>query len=159
MLPRLSGIDVCRAIRANPDGPIIMVTAKSTELDTVVGLEVGADDYVAKPYRVHELVSRMRAVLRRTPGLHAAANLGPIPSVVHPAGVAGFGALADKSAGGAPLSTRDPAIRAGTVDRDAGRTSSSRALDALTRFSKSERSCSTSGVTNASCRRGRSSSR
>jgi two-component system response regulator RegX3 len=45
--------------------PIIMVTAKSTEIDTVVGLEVGADDYVAKPYRLHELVSRMRAVLRR----------------------------------------------------------------------------------------------
>jgi len=67
MLPRLSGIDVCRSIRANSNVPIIMVTAKSTELDTVVGLEVGADDYVAKPYRVHELVSRMRAVLRRAP--------------------------------------------------------------------------------------------
>ncbi len=65
MLPRLSGIDVCRAIRARSDVPIIMVTAKSTELDTVVGLEVGADDYVAKPYRLRELVSRMRAVLRR----------------------------------------------------------------------------------------------
>ena len=50
MLPRLSGIDVCRSIRANSTVPIIMVTAKSTELDTVVGLEVGADDYVAKPY-------------------------------------------------------------------------------------------------------------
>jgi two-component system response regulator RegX3 len=67
MLPRLSGIDVCRAIRARSDVPIIMVTAKSTELDTVVGLEVGADDYVAKPYRLRELVSRMRAVLRRGP--------------------------------------------------------------------------------------------
>jgi len=65
MLPRLSGIDVCRAIRTRSDVPIIMVTAKSTELDTVVGLEVGADDYVAKPYRLRELVSRMRAVLRR----------------------------------------------------------------------------------------------
>jgi two-component system response regulator RegX3 len=73
MLPRMSGIDVCRTIRARSDVPIIMVTAKSTELDTVVGLEVGADDYVAKPYRLRELVSRMRAVLRRgaakpTPG-------------------------------------------------------------------------------------------
>src|SRR6202167_6314261 len=68
MLPRMSGIDVCRAIRARSDVPIIMVTAKSTELDTVVGLEVGADDYVAKPYRLRELVSRMRAVLRRVPG-------------------------------------------------------------------------------------------
>ncbi len=76
MLPRLSGIDVCRSIRANSTVPIIMVTAKSTELDTVVGLEVGADDYVAKPYRVHELVSRMRAVLRRAPGPRAGTNLG-----------------------------------------------------------------------------------
>ena len=67
MLPRMSGLDVCRAIRARSSIPIIMVTAKSTEIDTVVGLEVGADDYVAKPYRLRELVSRMRAVLRRTP--------------------------------------------------------------------------------------------
>ncbi|MHB8245489.1 MAG: response regulator [Acidimicrobiales bacterium] len=65
MLPRMSGIDVCRAIRARSSVPIIMVTAKATELDTVVGLEVGADDYVSKPYRFRELVSRMRAVLRR----------------------------------------------------------------------------------------------
>ncbi len=67
MLPRLSGIDVCRSIRARSAVPIIMVTAKGTEIDTVVGLEVGADDYVAKPYRLRELVARMRAVLRRTP--------------------------------------------------------------------------------------------
>ncbi len=67
MLPRVSGLDVCRSIRARSSVPIIMVTAKSTEIDTVVGLEVGADDYVAKPYRLRELVSRMRAVLRRTP--------------------------------------------------------------------------------------------
>jgi two-component system, OmpR family, response regulator RegX3 len=67
MLPRLSGIDVCRSIRAHSSVPIIMVTAKGTEIDTVVGLEVGADDYVAKPYRLRELVARMRAVLRRTP--------------------------------------------------------------------------------------------
>ena len=68
MLPRLSGIDVCRSIRAHSSVPIIMVTAKSTEIDTVVGLEVGADDYVTKPYRLRELVARMRAVLRRIPG-------------------------------------------------------------------------------------------
>jgi two-component system response regulator RegX3 len=68
MLPRLSGIDVCRSIRARSSVPIIMVTAKGTEIDTVVGLEVGADDYVSKPYRLRELVARMRAVLRRTPG-------------------------------------------------------------------------------------------
>ncbi len=67
MLPKISGLDVCRTIRARSAVPIIMVTAKSTEIDTVVGLEVGADNYVAKPYRLHELVSRMRAVLRRAP--------------------------------------------------------------------------------------------
>jgi len=65
MLPKLSGIDVCRAIRVRSTVPIIMVTAKGTEIDTVVGLEVGADDYVTKPYRLRELVARMRAVLRR----------------------------------------------------------------------------------------------
>lgn len=66
MLPRLSGIDVCREIRRRSAVPIIMVTAKSSELDTVVGLEVGADDYVSKPYRLRELVARIRAALRRS---------------------------------------------------------------------------------------------
>jgi len=65
MLPKVSGIDVCRSIRARSTVPIIMVTARGTEIDTVVGLEVGADDYVTKPYRLRELVARMRAVLRR----------------------------------------------------------------------------------------------
>jgi two-component system response regulator RegX3 len=67
MLPKLSGIDVCRELRTRSRVPIIMVTAKGTEIDTVVGLEVGADDYVSKPYRLRELVARMRAVLRRVP--------------------------------------------------------------------------------------------
>jgi two-component system response regulator RegX3 len=67
MLPRISGIDVCRQIRKRSQVPIIMVTAKGSEIDTVVGLEVGADDYVTKPYRLRELVARMRAVLRRSP--------------------------------------------------------------------------------------------
>ena len=67
MLPRVSGIDVCREIRQKSKVPIIMVTAKGSELDTVVGLEVGADDYVSKPYRIRELVARMRAVPRRQP--------------------------------------------------------------------------------------------
>lgn len=65
MLPKVSGIDVCREIRGKSSVPIIMVTAKGSEIDTVVGLEVGADDYVTKPYRMRELVARMRAVLRR----------------------------------------------------------------------------------------------
>jgi two-component system, OmpR family, response regulator RegX3 len=67
MLPKVSGIDVCREIRSRSRVPIIMVTAKGSEVDTVVGLEVGADDYITKPYRLRELVARMRAVLRRTP--------------------------------------------------------------------------------------------
>jgi two-component system response regulator RegX3 len=67
MLPKMSGIDVCRQLRKKTTTPIIMVTAKGAEIDTVVGLEVGADDYVTKPYRLRELVARMRAVLRRVP--------------------------------------------------------------------------------------------
>ena len=67
MLPKVSGIDVCRELRTRSKVPIIMVTAKASEIDTVVGLEVGADDYVSKPYRMRELVARMRAVLRRAP--------------------------------------------------------------------------------------------
>ena len=64
-LPKKSGIDVCRELRTRSRVPIIMVTAKSSEVDTVVGLEVGADDYVTKPFRLRELVARMRAVMRR----------------------------------------------------------------------------------------------
>ncbi len=66
MLPKVPGVEVCRQIRSQSAVPIIMVTAKSEEIDTVMGLEVGADDYVTKPYRLRELVARMRAVLRRS---------------------------------------------------------------------------------------------
>jgi two-component system response regulator RegX3 len=87
MLPKLSGIDVCRSIRSRSSVPIIMVTAKGTEIDTVVGLEVGADDYVAKPYRLRELVARMRAVLRRTPAVEESRPGAPAtPSVPTPDG-------------------------------------------------------------------------
>jgi two-component system response regulator RegX3 len=65
MLPELSGLDVCRQIRRSSDVPIIMVTAKDAEADKVTGLELGADDYVTKPFSVRELVSRVRAHLRR----------------------------------------------------------------------------------------------
>ncbi len=65
MLPEMSGLDVCRAIRAESDVPIIIVTAKDSEADKVAGLELGADDYVTKPFSVRELVSRVRANLRR----------------------------------------------------------------------------------------------
>jgi two-component system response regulator RegX3 len=65
MLPRISGIDVCRELRSRSQVPIIMVTARNAEIDAVVGLEVGADDYVTKPFRLRELVARVRASLRR----------------------------------------------------------------------------------------------
>jgi two-component system response regulator RegX3 len=67
MLPRMSGVDVCREIRTTSRTPIIMVTAKNAEIDAVVGLEVGADDYVTKPFRLRELIARVRAALRRVP--------------------------------------------------------------------------------------------
>ena len=70
MLPKMSGLDVCRAIRNLCDVPIIVVSAKGEEVDAVLMLEIGADDYVTKPYRLRELVARMRAVLRR----HETAN-------------------------------------------------------------------------------------
>jgi two-component system response regulator RegX3 len=65
MLPGLSGTEVCRALRQRSNVPIIMVTARDSEIDKVVGLELGADDYVTKPYSPRELVARIRAVLRR----------------------------------------------------------------------------------------------
>lgn len=65
MLPGLSGTEVCRQIRAKSSVPIIMLTAKDSEIDKVVGLELGADDYVTKPYSSRELIARIRAVLRR----------------------------------------------------------------------------------------------
>jgi two-component system response regulator RegX3 len=65
MLPKMSGLDVCRAMRAKSDVPIIIVSAKGEEVDMVLMLELGADDYVTKPYRLRELVARIHAVLRR----------------------------------------------------------------------------------------------
>ncbi len=82
MLPGMSGLDVCREIRKQSRVPLIMVTARGEEIDAVVGLEVGADDYVVKPYRMRELVARMRAVLRRAEGqpteLHACLTEGDV---------------------------------------------------------------------------------
>ncbi len=65
MIPEISGVDVCRTIRTTSQVPIIMVTAKDAEIDKVVGLELGADDYVTKPYSSRELIARIKAVLRR----------------------------------------------------------------------------------------------
>ena len=66
MLPRLDGLEVCRTLRRERDVPIIMLTARDAEVDRVVGLELGADDYVVKPFSVRELVARVKNVLRRT---------------------------------------------------------------------------------------------
>jgi two-component system response regulator RegX3 len=76
MLPEISGIEVCRTIRTQSQVPIIMLTAKDTEIDKVVGLELGADDYVTKPYSRSELVARIRAVLRRGNGAVSEAETG-----------------------------------------------------------------------------------
>ena len=82
MLPGMSGTEVCRAIRTRSRVPIIMVTAKDSEVDKVVGLEIGADDYVTKPYSYRELVARVNAVLRRTLGSEDAGDevltVGPV---------------------------------------------------------------------------------
>src|SRR4051794_12160724 len=66
MLPELSGIEVCRIIRAESSVPIVMLTAKDSELDKVVGLELGADDYMTKPFSLRELSARIRALFRRS---------------------------------------------------------------------------------------------
>jgi two-component system, OmpR family, response regulator RegX3 len=81
MLPGMSGTDVCRTLRARSRVPIIMVTAKDSELDKVLGLELGADDYVTKPFSSRELVARIRAVLRRNVDDvedHAVVASGPV---------------------------------------------------------------------------------
>jgi DNA-binding response OmpR family regulator len=77
MLPELSGIEVCRIIRAESGVPIVMLTAKDSELDKVVGLELGADDYVTKPFSLRELSARIRALFRRAEQVAAADASGP----------------------------------------------------------------------------------
>jgi two-component system alkaline phosphatase synthesis response regulator PhoP len=74
MLPGMGGLDVCREIRRESSVPIIMLTARTTEADKLVGLDLGADDYVTKPFSPRELLARIRAVLRRIPGTN---DLGP----------------------------------------------------------------------------------
>ena len=78
MLPEVSGTEVCRQIRAKSKVPIIMLTAKDSEVDKVVGLEIGADDYVTKPYSARELIARINAVLRRNGGDGAVIDSGVI---------------------------------------------------------------------------------
>jgi two-component system response regulator RegX3 len=78
MLPEISGTQVCRQIRSKSSVPIIMLTAKDTEVDKVVGLELGADDYIVKPYSKAELVARIKAVLRRQNNESVSGDLGLI---------------------------------------------------------------------------------
>src|SRR3954464_8857447 len=79
MLPELSGVEVCRILRAESAVPIIMLTAKDSEVDKVVGLELGADDYVTKPFSLRELTARIRALFRRS---DAAVAVEDAPAVV-----------------------------------------------------------------------------
>ena len=81
MLPELSGIEVCRIIRSESSVPIVMLTAKDSELDKVVGLELGADDYLTKPFSLRELTARIRALFRRSE--QTATSAAPLPSTVH----------------------------------------------------------------------------
>jgi DNA-binding response OmpR family regulator len=76
MLPELSGIEVCRILRAESDVPIVMLTARDAEVDKVVGLELGADDYVTKPFSLRELVARIRAIFRRAERTERAERAG-----------------------------------------------------------------------------------
>jgi DNA-binding response OmpR family regulator len=77
MLPKLDGLVVCRRIRERHVVPIIMLTARSEEADVVLGLEVGADDYLTKPFRIRELLARVRSILRRTDRFNAAIHAAP----------------------------------------------------------------------------------
>jgi len=84
MLPDMDGLDVCRQLRARSDTPVLMLTARGEEVDRVVGLELGADDYLPKPFNPRELVARMRAILRRSmlidpqPGRRERIDAGPV---------------------------------------------------------------------------------
>lgn len=74
MLPKLSGFEVCRILRKEISTPIVMLTAKADETDKIVGLEIGADDYITKPFSVRELIARIRAILRRARTMETPAN-------------------------------------------------------------------------------------
>ena len=87
MLPEMDGLDLCRELRRTSQVPIIMLTARGEEVDRVVGLELGADDYVCKPFSVRELMARIKAVLRRAPeAAGAPASAEPAP-ILGPAGL------------------------------------------------------------------------
>jgi two-component system, OmpR family, response regulator len=79
MMPGEDGLSICRRLRVRGDTPVLMVTAKNEDIDRVVGLEIGADDYLAKPFNPRELVARVRAILRRTRAVHRVADGPPRP--------------------------------------------------------------------------------
>jgi two-component system, OmpR family, phosphate regulon response regulator OmpR len=88
MLPDTDGLDICRQIRARSDSPILMLTARGDPMDRVVGLEMGADDYLPKPFEPRELLARLRAILRRSragarSGTGSGPDTGPTPDVLH----------------------------------------------------------------------------
>jgi DNA-binding response OmpR family regulator len=87
MLPKLDGLVVCRRIRDRHVVPVLMLTARSEEGDIILGLEVGADDYLTKPFRIRELLARVRAILRRTDRMAAAATQSPIADQAAAGGV------------------------------------------------------------------------
>ena len=83
MMPRMDGLEVCRRLRARSDVPIIMLTAKAEEIDKVIGLELGADDYITKPFSLREFRARVRAAIRRLGCAHRPARAPTPPIVVH----------------------------------------------------------------------------
>jgi len=85
MLPGMDGYEVCRRLRAESDVPVLFLSARDTELDKVVGLEIGGDDYLAKPFGVRELTARVKALLRRTTG--GAREAGPMGETIEVSGV------------------------------------------------------------------------
>src|SRR5262245_44602556 len=89
MLPKLDGFEVCRALRRGSTVPILLLTARDSEIDTVVGLEIGADDYVTKPFSMRELLARVKAHLRRTARADGPPAPGP-PAPAAPLAVAGI---------------------------------------------------------------------
>jgi two-component system phosphate regulon response regulator OmpR len=82
MLPDTDGLDVCRRLRARSDGPILMLTARGDPMDRVIGLEMGADDYLPKPFEPRELLARLRAILRRSRSTRSAASDGQASDVL-----------------------------------------------------------------------------
>ncbi|MEP7358219.1 MAG: response regulator transcription factor, partial [Anaerolineales bacterium] len=105
MLPGLDGYEVCRRVRAKSDMPIIMLTARDEDIDKIIGLELGADDYLTKPFNPRELVARVKAILRRSGAGRAAGEAGA-EAVLHVADLTIDPGRREVTAGGRPASLR-----------------------------------------------------